>query len=271
MRWRRAGLLARWVLVVSLPNTFGGLSVASGQQQSIVPAIDLKREMDDAARRRFTSTADSVDWELARALAVNARGFRLVISLFDRELWAIVGVDTVLTAPVAVASGLMLDYQGKRWSFTTPRGRRTVIAKDSFPVWIPPDWHYYEVAKARGLVVKPLLRGQPVVLDDGRSLEIRSEMVGIAGPDSPFTPLATDEEIIYDGVLYIPPLGTRNRRIDGALGSHRLDLGNGYLLHGTPDVESIGQAATHGCIRLHGHDISWLYEFVPVGTPVYIY
>ena len=51
----------------------------------------------------------------------------------------------------------------------------------------------------------------------------------------------------------------------------RLDLGEGYLLHGTPYKESLGMAATHGCVRLGDEDIEWLYDHVPVGTRVYIY
>ena len=43
------------------------------------------------------------------------------------------------------------------------------------------------------------------------------------------------------------------------------------MLHGTPDQNSIGLAATHGCVRLRDEDIEWLYENVPVGTKVYIY
>ncbi|HUG53354.1 MAG TPA: L,D-transpeptidase, partial [Vicinamibacteria bacterium] len=55
------------------------------------------------------------------------------------------------------------------------------------------------------------------------------------------------------------------------LGTHRLNIGNGYALHGTNRPETIGQAVSHGCIRLRNEDIGRLYEMVPVGTPVYIY
>jgi hypothetical protein len=226
---------------------------------------------DSTGRRRFASVADSVDWELARGRAANARGFRLVISLLDRRLWAIIGADTLLEAPVAVASNALLDYQGRRWTFTTPRGRRSVVAKDSLPLWVPPEWHYYEVARERGLVVKPLVAGRPELLEDGSRLEIRSPVVGVVGPDSIFLPLPPGEEIIYDGFLFIPPLGTLNRQISGELGLYRIDLGGGFSLHGTRDLGSIGEAATHGCIRLRDADIAWLYEVVRVGLSVYIY
>lgn len=206
-----------------------------------------------------------------RATADTARGFRLVISVDDRRLWAIIGTDTLLSAPVSVASGSTLDYQGRRWKFETPRGRRTVVAKDSLPMWVPPEWHYYEVARARGLLVRNVDAGRPVEMGDGRRLEVRGAAVGIVGLDSVFTALPPTDEIIVDGVLYIPPLGTANRRIPGELGAYRIDLGAGYMLHGTRDASSIGQAATHGCIRLRDADIAWLYEFVPIGVRVFIY
>lgn len=39
-------------------------------------------------------------------------------------------------------------------------------------------------------------------------------------------------------------------------------------LHGTNDESSIGQAASHGCIRLANADITALAELLPLGTPV---
>jgi lipoprotein-anchoring transpeptidase ErfK/SrfK len=71
--------------------------------------------------------------------------------------------------------------------------------------------------------------------------------------------------------LFVPPIGSLNRRIEGELGNHMLDTGNGFLLHGTPHKATIGTAATHGCIRLRDQDIQWLFEMMPVGTRVYIY
>jgi hypothetical protein len=38
--------------------------------------------------------------------------------------------------------------------------------------------------------------------------------------------------------------------------------------HGTPTVASIGQAASHGCVRLRNEDVLALFEQVQIGTPV---
>src|SRR6185437_3165250 len=51
----------------------------------------------------FSSRSDSISWARNRAVAERSKGFRLVVSLQDRHLWAIIGQDTVLSAPAAVA------------------------------------------------------------------------------------------------------------------------------------------------------------------------
>lgn len=194
----------------------------------------------------------------------------VVISLQQRLLWVVQGEDTLLVAPVAVGSGRSLSADGKSWTFATPRGEATVIAKETDPLWIPPDWHYIEVARKLGVRIAHLKRGQAVALSDGGRLVVRGDLVGVVGPDSTFSELPRDEEIIFDGVLYAPPFGTRNRRVEGALGPYRLRLSNGVGLHGTPYKETIGEAVTHGCIRMYDDDIAWLYERIPVGARVLI-
>jgi L,D-transpeptidase ErfK/SrfK len=42
----------------------------------------------------------------------------------------------------------------------------------------------------------------------------------------------------------------------------------GYAIHGTNKPYSIGRRDSHGCIRLYPEDIAWLFDAVPVGTPV---
>lgn len=40
--------------------------------------------------------------------------------------------------------------------------------------------------------------------------------------------------------------------------------------HGTPNEETIGRAASHGCIRMYNDDVVALFEMVQVGTPVHV-
>jgi hypothetical protein len=195
----------------------------------------------------------------------------LVVSLQERHLWAIAGRDTLLSAPAAVAKGTTLEYGSKEWHFTTPRGMRTVLSKDADPIWQPPEWLYAETAVENGLKLRHLNYGEKVHLDDGRILTIVDGSAGIIDTDGSFGDLPTDEHIVFGDYLYMPPMGSKNRKVEGELGKYKLSLGDGYLLHGTPDKQSIGMAATHGCIRLRDEDIEWLYDNVPVGTKVYIY
>ena len=41
-------------------------------------------------------------------------------------------------------------------------------------------------------------------------------------------------------------------------------------IHGTNHEESIGEPASHGCIRMRNADVAALFEEVRIGTPVVI-
>ena len=71
----------------------------------------------------------------------------------------------------------------------------------------------------------------------------------------------------------MPPMTALQRKVTDALGPYKLDMGEGYLIHGThqDNSDSIGQAASHGCVRMRNADLAILYQFVPAGTPVFIF
>lgn len=231
---------------------------------NVIPSAPASAELASASRLAASAAV--------RAAAGMAEGRRLVVSLNDRRLWWMDGSDTLFSAPVAVGKGSTLQHGATLWDFSTPVSIRRVRGKFANPIWVPPDWHYVELAEKEGLQLSALHRGVPVRLEDGRLLLVRGESVGITtGEGQPFAPLPRDEEIVFDGTLYIPPFGTVHRRIAGELGRYKLDLGEGYLLHGTRDQSTIGTASTHGCIRLRDADIAYLHDHVPSGTRVYIY
>jgi hypothetical protein len=219
----------------------------------------------------FKSKKDSLDWVKHKKLADNSKGFRVVVSLQDRRLRVIDGEDTVLTAPVAVASGQTLTYQGYTKTFDMPRGVRTVRGKDADPVWAPPKWLYIEVAAELGLKVRDIpLSG--LTMPDGRRLYVNDDNeIGVITAEGPQKFIDKNLHLIFDNILYVPPIGTENRKVNGTLGDYKLDLGEGFLFHGTPLQNSIGLAATHGCVRLRDDDIEWLYDNVPLRTRVYVY
>lgn len=195
---------------------------------------------------------------------------KVVVSIPERRMWVIAGEDTVRAGTVSVASGADFMYAGRRWRFDTPRGVLKVRGKKAEPVWLPPDWHYAEVASMFSLGLKTLPQGG-VRLTDGTRIVVRDSLVGLVKPgDSTFLQLPVDEHIVFDSTLFIPPVNTHNRHLTGALGRYALDLGNGYLLHGTPDQASIGIDTTHGCIRLADEDLLWMFENIPVGASVIV-
>jgi hypothetical protein len=209
--------------------------------------------------------------EEVRQAARRTTALRLVVSVAERRLWMVQGQDTLFRTSVAVGTGALLSHEGRTWRFETPRGVRRVLARERNPVWTPPDWHYAELASDSGWALVRLERGRPARLPDGSTLHVRGERIERRLRGGGVELLPPDEEVIYGTTLFVPPLGTANRRIAGELGAYKLDLGGGYMLHGTPHRESIGQAATHGCLRLDDDAIAYLYRNVPLGTPVYIY
>ena len=47
--------------------------------------------------------------------------------------------------------------------------------------------------------------------------------------------------------------------------------GNNVIgFHGTPNRESVGRAASHGCVRMYNEDIRQLFDMVDLGTPVIV-
>ena len=53
-------------------------------------------------------------------------------------------------------------------------------------------------------------------------------------------------------------------------GEHMLDVKGCVVagFHGTPHRWTVGQALSHGCVRLYDEDVRQVFEFVSIGTPV---
>ncbi|MFM9960764.1 MAG: L,D-transpeptidase family protein [Planctomycetaceae bacterium] len=54
------------------------------------------------------------------------------------------------------------------------------------------------------------------------------------------------------------------------LGTHWINLGDSYGIHGTIEPNSIGQAQSRGCIRLLNADVAEVYDLLDLGTEVVI-
>ena len=225
-------------------------------------------------RRKVGETSDSLSTVVSAPIdSVGNRPF-IVVSIADHRLWYRQGNDVLFATRVATGSGKVLAQgRGNQWKFETPRGRLVVLSKERGPAWVPPDWHYVEVAHKKKVGMVSLVRGKELALQDGSVITVQGNEVVRRLPDGSAEALevAEGKELIVDKKVIIPPFGTNQRRYAGVVGTHRLNLGDGYALHGTDVPSSIGTSVSHGCVRLRNEDIETLYRIVPVGTPVYIY
>ena len=274
---------SKWIWITLLG--FAGATVASAMLLTKTAELRYQRDVNrmvfndnlnvlQEVKAKLGLTTDSLN-RLVSTPAANPDQPYIVISIEERELWYKKGNELLYHTQVATGSGktLVSGAGGKQWKFDTPRGRLKVQAKEVDPAWVPPDWHYQEVAGKRGLGVVKLERGRAIPASDGSVLTVSGAEVVRRYPNGSIVPLQAGEgkEIVANGNIIIPPYGTNARRFLGVLGTRRLVLGDGYGIHGTDHPESIGRAASHGCVRLRNEDIEKLYDMVPVGTPVFIY
>jgi L,D-transpeptidase-like protein len=225
-------------------------------------------------KAKLGMTGDSLRSLMSESPAEGADKPYIVVSMADHRLWYKQGKEVLFDAPVATGSGKeLVGGSAGQWRFETPRGRLTVKAKDENPAWVPPDWHYVEQANKKGLGLIHLSPGQSIPSGDGVITTQNGEVVKrySNGQTVSLGEGKEGHEIVAGGNIVIPPYGTSARRYMGVLGTRRLDLGDGYGIHGTDEPESIGHSVSHGCVRMRNEDIEKLYPMVAVGTPVYIY
>ena len=123
-----------------------------------------------------------------------------------------------------------------------------------------------ETAPTRRLIVNIPAR-KIALVENGKVVKIYSVAVGKSSTPSPAGKFHIASHVVnptysHDGKVVRPgpanPVGTR-----------WMSLGyQGYGLHGTNHPESIGHAASHGCIRMRNHDVEELFERVQVGDEV---
>ena len=280
---RRGGRLA-WMVIALVLLAAAASTALLADTMEVRYQRDVARmvfndnlELLESVRREVGVQEDTLARlrEAVLSPATPAAGPFIVVSIAENRLWYRSGDSVLFTAPVATGSGKIVvrDGGGEHWKFETPRGRLVVQSKEEKPTWVPPDWHFVEAARNRGLGVVHLYRGQSIALPGGAVLTTRGNDVVRRYPDGRVVPYAAAEgrEIVANGNIVIPPFGTNQRKYPDVLGTHRLNLGDGYALHGTNQPATVGRSVSHGCIRLRNADIDRLYDMVPVGTPVYVY
>jgi lipoprotein-anchoring transpeptidase ErfK/SrfK len=269
------GLIGAVVLVLGLSTVLLANTADVRYERDVTRMVfNDNLELLEDVKKQVGATQDTLEQTLASGAETPGDQPYIVVSIADNRMWYKKGDQTLFTTQVATGSGKVLEREGgDKWKFETPRGRLVVQSKETDPVWVPPDWHYMEMAKKHGLGVIHLNRNQSVPLADGSSVAVSGNDVVKRLPDGREIPFEVKEgkEIVANGNIIVPPYGTNQRKYLGVLGTHRLYLGDGYGLHGTDNPASIGHSASHGCVRLRNEDIETLYQMVPVGTAVYIY
>jgi len=282
-RFFRSGGILAWGLIGAVVLLMAASSVLFARTALVRHERDVSRmvfndnvELLERVRLASGAVNDSLASVSANSDGLPATKPYLVVSIEDHRLWYKLRDSVLFTTEVATGSGKVMESSGgeSHWKFETPRGRLVVQGKDEAPTWVPPDWHYVEQARQRGLGIMRLNRGEAVTASDGSQIMVQGTDVVKRYPDGrvvSFGSAKEGHEIVAGGNIVIPPFGTNQRKYLGVLGTHRLDLGDGYGIHGTDNPASIGHSVSHGCVRLRNEDIDKLYDMVEVGTPVYIY
>lgn len=276
-RW--VGLLGSWALLVLGVGILGyavaaeAITVADATKLRRVRMIDaliaekveeqigqLQKSMSQtgtqvAQLQSEVSTTDKAIEDL------HDSDFVITVSTTENKVYARRNGQLVFEAICSTGSNSTLRANGRTMVFRTPIGRFRVKSKETDPQWVPPDWHYIEEAQKNGLRVARLERGKCIadVCASGKDVYVGG---GTAQPGS---------LIVRGGAVIIPPIGTRARQFPDVLGTHRLNLGDGYALHGTQAVRQLGRSVSHGCVRLRNEDIAELYSMAKVGDEVIIY
>jgi lipoprotein-anchoring transpeptidase ErfK/SrfK len=308
--WRyRLGFLGSWALALIAAGV-AGVAVA-GEVANIRDAIRIRRleRIDQLITTRFGGTAASLRTmaqgqtsrvgELQSRLAAAALDLdqptesaqTILVSTAENRLWVRRGRQTVFTAVVSTGKGTTLEIAGRKMKFDTPSGRFKIRSKEENPVWVPPDWHYVEEARKKNLGIVRAKPGDAIDAETGqvvtkgasgvwslleggearRVLEVRNDRIVEVGPDGKEKEVEPKEILRAGKTIVVPPLGSRQRRIEKTLGRYRLNLGDGYALHGTQATSQLGRSVSHGCVRVGDEDLKKLYEMSRVGDEVIIY
>jgi len=213
----------------------------------------------------------------------------VIVSTAENRVYLRRGNQVVFQAIASTGKGTTLIDKGRTMVFNTPVGKFKVRSKEENPLWVPPDWHFVEEAGKKGMRVVRLDYGSQIDANTGtvtasrdrgvwswidggdrRVLKVKNKTV-VLEENGVERELPAGELITVGGAVVIPPIGVPQRQYDKVLGTHRLNLGDGYALHGTQQVSQLGQSVSHGCVRLANEDIATLYGMVNVGDEVIIY
>jgi L,D-transpeptidase ErfK/SrfK len=240
--YRLASIVAEASVCSALASeTVEELARVSAQRDTLARvnhAFALRADSTAILRR----TVDSLQVRLLETELIREyNDYYLLIDTYQNRFHLRRGGLLVRSGYCGTGKGWTSNDQGMVWDFSTPRGLRYVIKKGDEPYWYRPDWYWHEQN------LRPPLPGQEVVIPQD---------------------LSWSEQIVYYNDSLTAQERVWVRAVPGALGSYKLDLGGGILLH---YGVGRGRNVSHGCIRLSSEDLEALYRTLPVGAPVLIY
>lgn len=109
----------------------------------------------------------------------------------------------------------------------------------------------------------------------GEAVEVSYPVaIGRSGWETPPGEFSVFSQIVDPGwtnpfTNEISPPGPENPLGDRWIGFWS-DGNNVIGFHGTPNRDSVGKAASHGCVRMYNEDVRALYDVVAIGTPVIV-
>ena len=276
-RW--VGLLGSWALLVLAIGILGyavaaeAITISDARKLNRVKTIDrlvqeqikqqvanLQKTMSQTSTQ-VTNLQSEVASSEKRIEDMHDTNLVITVSTAENRVYARRNGQLVFEAICSTGKNTTLKTGGETKVFRTPIGRFKIISKETDPKWVPPDWHFIEEAQQNGLSVVRLKYGQCIGDLCARGREVYSNGWPVEG----------GRLLVRGGAIVIPPVGTRARQWPDVLGTHRLNLGDGYALHGTQQVRQLGQNVSHGCVRLRNEDIAQLYQMASVGDEVIIY
>lgn len=276
-RW--VGLLGSWALLVLALGVLiyaaaaEAITISDARKLERVETID--RMIQNQIRQQVTNLQKTMSQTSTHLTKLESEvastektiedlhdsAFVITVSTAENRVYARRNGQLVFEAVCSTGKNTTLRTGGETKVFRTPIGRFRIQSKEENPLWVPPDWHYIEEARDNGLSVVRLDYGDCVADLCARGREVYSNGWPIEG----------GQLLVRGGAVVIPPVGTRARQFPEVLGTHRLNLGDGYALHGTQQVRQLGQNVSHGCVRLANHDIATLFSMASVGDEVIIY
>jgi len=185
--------------------------------------------------------ADSLFYETERMKVIiqtlDETGYYLVIDTKAKVFQLRKNNIVIREGPCAVGKGYT-SAGNRSWNFQTPTGERKIVSKNENPTWFRPTWYWQEKGKS---VPKDFITFSPNMPEEERKEAFRI--------------MSKDEK---DYVRAVP----------GELGRYSLGLGDGYYIH---YGKGLGQAVSHGCVRVGADDLEAIYKVLQIGDPVFIY